>query len=127
MQKLRGVLRLNENRQGVDFEGARAKAFQRDPRPLQKLHVALDPVGVFGPQLERQREQQTLRRHALLLHPPLHFLKQNPLVRCVLVNQHQAGRVFHEHVELSEHSEETKGLRHRAGCWGLLQRLLVGR
>ena len=69
----------------------------------QKLRVA-------DGQLDRFRKQQTLRRRvALLLQPRQHLLEQNPLVRRMLVEQHQSAVGFQHHIKFADHADEAEG------------------
>src|SRR4051794_21148718 len=68
------------------------------------------PVGIAWADLERQGEEEALGRNALALHALEHLFKKDALVGGMLVDQHEAARVFHEDVELAEDAEDPKFL-----------------
>ena len=55
------------------------------------------------------RQQQSLRRRLVVSFQPVeHLLEQNPLVRRVLVQQHQAAVGFEHDVELADHADQAQ-------------------
>ena len=62
-------------------------------------------------QLHRLGQQQPLRRRAALFQATQHLLEQNPLVRRVLIEQHQAALGFEHHIQPPDHAHQAQ--RHR--------------
>ena len=58
------------------------------------------PLRVPWRELECLSEKQSLRRNTLLLHAPAQLFKQDPFVRCVLIDENEAVLVFHQDIEL---------------------------
>ena len=71
-----------------------------DAHLLQSRRVALHPFRVAGRELECLREEQSLRRNTLLFHATAQLFKQDPFVRCVLIDEDEAVLVFHQDIEL---------------------------
>ena len=59
-----------------------------------------------GGKLKCLGNQQLLRRDPLLFHATSQFFEQNPLMRRVLINQHEAVGVFHQHVKFVQHADD---------------------
>jgi hypothetical protein len=52
------------------------------------------------------RQKQFLRGQSLLFHSASQFFEQDPLVRGVLIHQDKTARIFHQDIELAEHSDD---------------------
>jgi hypothetical protein len=76
---------------------------------LQDRQIVLDPIGVARRHVECLRQKQLLRGHALLFHSAPQFFEQDPLVRGVLIHQNKAVRIFHQDIQLAEHTDDLEG------------------
>ena len=110
-EELRWLGGAQKLRQRVNLESPRAKRLEADAGACERVEIFAQPSGVARGDLQRNRQQQPLRGHALALHAAAHLLEENPFVRGVLVHEHEAAGIFHEDVEPPEHADEFEILR----------------
>jgi len=106
VNQLERVVGMDKLREGVNFEGPGTEGFDADSHFMEGGEVLCEPVGIAGTDLDIQWHQEALGRDAVFFHSPTQFLKEDPLMSGMLVDQHQTAGVFHENIEFSEHPED---------------------
>ena len=125
IEPFRRIVGFQKRRQRLHLEGVRPERLNFNPQPIKRLDIPPEKIRIAGCRLQRQWNQQPLRRHPLGLHRLPHLFEHHPLMGCVLIHQHEPLVAFHDHIKLMQNPQNPH-TGWRVGCRLLLQRRLRG-
>ena len=106
VEPVHGVIGFEEGGKGFDFESVWAEGFEFDAEAVERFEVAGDDVGVFGGELEGERDEEALGGDAVVFHGAAYLFEHDAFVGGVLVHEDEAFGAFEEDVEAVEDAED---------------------